>query len=259
MNNPASPPVERRGRNVPAWSWSLIGLRLAALLLALTVCCALYYLCAAFVSRNPVPRRFLGTAALISGVRVRTSGTPAAAHTFFLANHVSWLDILALAGQTGTAFVAHDGLAAIGPLRWLCELNDTVFIARHDRNSIAAQVKQVRAAMNETGGLTIFPEGTTSDGTGLLPFKSSLLSALEADADHFPVQPVALDYGPQAASIAWVGSETGLDNALRILARWRPVDLTITFLPALSAAERANRKTMARAASETIAASLKHP
>ncbi|MFD2135791.1 lysophospholipid acyltransferase family protein [Novosphingobium resinovorum] len=161
------------------------------------------------------------------------------------------MDILAIAGRTGSAFVAHDGLAQIGPLRWLCEMNDTVFVARHERRSVSAQIEQVRAALSDTGALTIFPEGTTSDGTGTLAFKSSLLSAIEGDSD-IPVQPVWLDYGVETRAVAWVGEEPGLDNALAILARWRPVDLTLHFLPPLSSEDRTDRKRMAAAARTAI-------
>ncbi|MEE4450958.1 lysophospholipid acyltransferase family protein [Novosphingobium resinovorum] len=236
---------------IAAWGWPLVALRLLAMLALLVLCVALYYLAAPFSARNPVPRLFLRTLGAISGLRVTTRGPAPAPRTFFLANHVSWLDILAMAGRTGSAFVAHDGLAQIGPLRWLCALNDTVFVARHERRTVAAQVEQVRRALAETGALTIFPEGTTSDGTGTLAFKSSLLSAIEGE-DAIPVQPVWLDYGPGTKDVAWVGDEPGLDNALAILARLRPVDLTIHFLPPLPPEVRDDRKRMAMAAREAI-------
>lgn len=241
------------GRRIAAWGWPLIALRLAAMLALLVVSVALYYVFAPFTARNPVPRCFLRGIGAIAGLRIQVRGARPARRTFFLANHVSWLDILAIAGRTGSAFVAHDGLAQIGPLRWLCELNDTVFVARHERRSVSAQIEQVRAALSDTGALTIFPEGTTSDGTGTLAFKSSLLSAIEGDSD-IPVQPVWLDYGPETRAVAWVGEEPGLDNALAILARWRPVDLTVYFLPPLSAEDRADRKRMAAAARTAIEA-----
>lgn len=252
MSEAASHPETIRGRNVAPLGWPLIALRLVLMLAAVLFCVPLYYLLAPLAARNPVPRWFLRAITLIAGVRVRVVGRPPAGHAFFLANHVSWLDIPAIAGATGSAFIAHDGLAAFGPLRWLCSLNDTVFIARHDRRSVAAQVEQVRSALRETGALTIFPEGTTSDGIELLPFKSSLLSALDADAEHIPVQPVWLDYGKDIGDIAWVGQEPGLDNALRILARWRPIGLAITFLSPLAESERTNRKAVAGAARHAI-------
>jgi 1-acyl-sn-glycerol-3-phosphate acyltransferase len=237
---------------VPAWAWPLVALRLTGLLALLLLCVPLYYALAPFTRRNPAPRLFLRGVAAIAGVRLRTRGTLSSRRSFIVANHVSWIDIPALAGTTGTAFVAHDGLAQIGPLRWLCALNDTVFVARHERRSVAAQVAQVRQALGESGTLTIFAEGTTSDGSGTLPFKSSLLSALEGEAQSVAVQPVWLDYGSDARRIAWVGDEPGLDNALRILARPGGVDLTIHFLPPLEAHERADRKVMATAARAAI-------
>lgn len=240
-------------RRIALWGWPLVVLRLLSMAALLALCVPLHYLSVPFSTRRPIPRRFLQGVGFIAGLRVRTRGARPARHTFFLANHVTWLDILGLAGSTGTAFVAHDGLAQIGPLRWLCRLNDTVFVARHDRRSVAAQVAQVRTALADTGALTIFPEGTTSDGTGTLAFKSSLLSAMEGDFD-IPVQPVWLDYGPETRRVAWVGEEPGLDNALAILARVRPVDLTIHFLPPLSPEDRADRKRMATAARTAIEA-----
>lgn len=252
MNGTTSPWGNARARIVAPWAWPLIALRLLLLLIALLICAPLYYILVPFTPRNPVPRWFLRAVTAIAGVSIRVDGIPPAKHAFFLANHVSWLDIPAVAGVTGSAFVAHDGLAAFGPLRWLCSLNDTVFIARHDRRSVAAQIGQVRAALLETGALTIFPEGTTSSGATLLPFKSSLLSALEAGMEHIPIQPVWLDYGEDVSLVAWVGEETGLNNALRILSRWRRIKLVVRFLPPLEESERVNRKTIARAARNSI-------
>lgn len=229
-----------------------IALRVSTMLLWLCVCVPLYYLWRILRRRNPWPRRFLGGIAWIAGVDIRIEGAATPPGTLVLANHVSWIDIPALAAACGSAFVAHDGLASIGPLRWLCDMNDTVFIARHDRTSIARQVDDVRAAMRGNGALTIFPEGTTSDGAAMLPFKSSLLAALDPLPEGLVVQPVWLDYGAETAEIAWVGAEPGLDNFLRLVARARPIDLTVHFLPPLAGEALTNRKTIAAAAQAAI-------
>lgn len=239
------------------FGWPLVAVRVAALLGSALLCVPLYYFLTPFTSSNPAPRLFLRLVTAIAGVRLRQTGQKPAPRTFFVGNHVSWLDVPAIAGLTGCAFVAHDGLASIGPLRWLCSLNDTVFIARHDRRSVTAQVEQVREALRETGALAIFPEGTTADGNRLLPFKSSLLSAIDADSEHVPVQPIWLDYGPEVRDLAWVGDEPGLANALRILARWRPIPLTIHFLAPLEGEARADRKAIARAAHDSIEAAMR--
>ncbi|GGD95214.1 1-acyl-sn-glycerol-3-phosphate acyltransferase [Tsuneonella deserti] len=237
-----------------ALAWPLIGFRLLLMAIMLAVCTPLHFLWRALGLGRWWPRVFLSSIGLVAGLHLRVKGTPAKG-ALLLANHVSWLDIPALSQVTGSAFVAHDGLAAFPLLKWLCEMNETVFIARHDRKSIAAQVQQVRTAMDQRGSLTLFPEGTTSDGTGLLPFKSALLSALHPLPPGAVVQPVLLDY-EEAPGIAWVGDEHGLDNFKRILGRLRPLRLTLHFLDPLQGADLADRKSVSAAARARIAAEM---
>ena len=202
--------------------------------------------------RDWVPPLFLGAMGRIAGVRVRTEGAPRPG-ALLLANHVSWLDILALAGTSRAIFVAHSGLTAHGALKWLCDQNDTVFVTRERRASVTSQVEQVRAALGERP-LAIFPEGTTSDGRVMLPFKSSLLSAVEPLAGEVPIQPVALDYA-DATQIAWFEGEPGMVNVNKILSRKR-VELTIRYLEPLAGGALTNRKTMTAAAQQAIAGAL---
>jgi 1-acyl-sn-glycerol-3-phosphate acyltransferase len=200
-------------------------------------------------ARNLVPPVFLGAMGRVAGLRVRTVGEPLKG-ALYLANHESWLDILALAGRTEAIFVGHSGLADSAFIRWLAAQNKTVFITRHQRGSVARQVEQVRAALSERP-VVIFPEGTTNDGTGLLPFRSSLLAAVEPLAHEVPVQPVALDF-KDVREVGWFGDEPGLANVLRVLKRRGRIDLTIRFLPALSGEALADRKAMTAAARAAI-------
>jgi len=202
--------------------------------------------------RDIMPPLFLAVMGRAAGLKVSTEGEPRPG-ALLLANHVSWLDILALAGTTRAIFVAHSGLTGHGGLKWLCDQNDTVFVTRHQRGSVADQVEQVRAALGERP-VVIFPEGTTSDGTAMLPFKSSLLSAVEPLADEVPIQPVALDY-KDAGEVAWFGDEPGLVNVRKILSR-RKVELTLRFLEPLAGEALTNRKTMTAAAQAAIAQAL---
>lgn len=207
-------------------------------------------------AHNPWPRRFLGGAAPLLGIRVRTTGQRAEGTVLLLANHVSWIDIVALGAATGSAFVGHDGLAAVPLVRWFARLNDTVFIARHDRAGVAEQVEQLRTALAEMGTVCLFPEGTTADGKSLLPFKSSLLGALEPLPAGVVIQPVRLDFGDEVPGIAWIGEESGLANFRRVVARARPITVTVQFLPPLAGAALANRKTITAAARDAIAAAM---
>jgi len=231
-----------------------VGARIAATVVWLLMCLLLYTLALPFRRANPVPRVFLAGLLPIAGVRLVVIGEPVQARTFLIANHASWLDIPALAGAAGSAFVAHDGLAGHPVMRFLCRLNRTVFVARHDRASVAAQIRQVRAALADDGVLTVFPEGTTGDGRTLLPFKSSLLAAIAGSDTEVTVRPARIDYGADSGEIAWFGDEPGLANVLRIFARRHPFAVCVHLLPPLSAEERADRKSIAAAARAAIEA-----
>jgi len=201
-----------------------------------------------------VPPTYLAGLGWIAGLQLAVEGKPRR-HALLLANHLSWLDILALAAASRTAFVGHIGLAGNPGLKWMCEQNGTLFITRDRRHTVAEQVAQIRGGLGKRR-LTIFPEGTTGDGRELLPFKSALLSAVGDLPAGIPVQPVALVYD-DAQGIAWVGAEPGLRNAFRILARTRPVHLHLRFLPPLTGAALAGRKAMAAAAREAISGELR--
>jgi 1-acyl-sn-glycerol-3-phosphate acyltransferase len=206
-----------------------------------------------FGSRDIIPPLFLAIVARIVGVRIRVVGEPLK-HALLLGNHVSWLDILVMGGTSRSAFVAHSGLSEHPFLAWLCLQNETLFITRDQRGTVAEQVEQVIERLGHRR-LAIFPEATTGDGRSLLPFRSSLLSAIERLPHDITVQPFALDF-EEVENIAWAGEEPGLANFRKILARTKPVYLTIRFLDPLEGEELANRKTMAAAAQQRIAAAL---
>jgi len=245
----STPPADRIG----AAGWTRLIARAFALVVFLLACLLLYALAAPLPGRNPMARVFLSGVLRIVGGRITITGKPATAPSVLLANHLSWIDIPALASATGTAFVAHAGLAEHPIMRFLCELNRTVFIARNDRASVAAQVDQVRDGLHESGVLTLFPEGTTGDGPQLLPFKSSLLAAVEQSAVDVTIRPVWIDYGDLTSQFAWIGDEPGLENAKRILARAGHFTVTAHLLPALTPEDRRDRKAIAAAAHAAIA------
>lgn len=202
--------------------------------------------------RDLVPPAFLGTLGRLCGLRVQVEGAVAQGPVLLVGNHVSWLDVLALGGAAQAAFAAQGGLAGHRLMRWLCRQNDTVFLTRDRRTSVAEQVAQLRSALARRPRLVLFPEGTTGPGHGLLPFKSALLEV--AAAGKVAVQPVALVYA-DAPAIAW-GNEPGLANAGRLLGRAERICLTIRYLDPLAGSALASRKAMAQAAQEAIGRAL---
>ena len=172
-------------------------------------------------------------------------GRPLPSHVLFLANHVSWLDILALAGASGTAFVSKDDVAGWPVIGWAARLNNTVFIARTDRRQVRGQADALREALASGQPVALFPEGTTDGGAEVLPFRASLLASLFPPMPGVKAQPVALDFGPLAEDIAWVGEESARDNALRILSRRGTIPVTLHFLGPLDPSEAGDRKVLA--------------
>lgn len=225
----------------------LVAIRLAAIIVWLLACIPAYFVAKPFSRHNPLPRAFLAGICRIFGVRITARGGPCGPRRIMLANHVSWLDIPVIAASTGTAFVAHDGLTGSPLLKWLCDMNDTVFVARTRRSTVATQVTQVRTALDTSAILTLFPEGTTGDGASLLPLKSSLLSAIAPPPPGISVQPVFLEYGKATQEIAWVGDEPGLNNFFKILGRRQSITATVHFLPPLTGHTLTDRKAMAEA------------
>ena len=230
--------------------------RIAAMAAALLLAMPLHGLWRLFRLPSPWPRLFLGSIGRIAGARATIVGTPLRRDAFFVANHQSWLDIPVLAGVTGTAFIAKGELAGVPLIGWLCRLNHTIFVDRGNRSAIATQIAEVKAALDSGWSVAIFPEGTTGDGTALLPFKAPLLSALDPAPPRVRVQPVWIDYGPTAAEIAWIGAETGLANVRRVLAGADDLPVTLHFLEPFDPAVIGNRKAVAAEARRRIEAAI---
>lgn len=225
--------------------------RIAALILLFAVCAPLHIVSKALSGSSGWPRRFLASAAWLCGARVRTVGGPIAGHTLLVCNHISWLDIPVLAGATGCAFVSKAELGH--PLIcWMADQNHTLYVEREKRGETARQAQAVARKLEEPQPLAIFPEGTTGPGTHLLPFRSALFEAVAPLPPGVSVRPVAVDYGA-ASEIGWY-DERGKDNVLRILARKRPIPVTVRILDPLPPID--DRKALARAAREAILAEL---
>jgi 1-acyl-sn-glycerol-3-phosphate acyltransferase len=109
---------------------------------------------------------------------------------------------------------------------------------------VAEQINALREALFDNWSVTVFPEGTTTDGQSLLPFKTSMLSVLEPPPPGVLVQPVILDYGAVAEWIGWIGEESGVNNAKRVLSRRGTFRLKVHFLEPFSPEDFRGRKAI---------------
>jgi 1-acyl-sn-glycerol-3-phosphate acyltransferase len=236
--------------------WTRLWLRVAGMVAFLIFAVPLHYLLRLFRLPSPMPKFFLGWVAWIVGARIKRVGVPLKRDVFYISNHLSWIDILALGGTSGTAFVAKAEIESSPLVGWLAGLNRTVYVKRENRLGVAEQINQLRDALAENWAITVFPEGTTTDGHSLLPFKTPMLRVLEPPPPGVMVQPVLLDYGKVAEEIAWIGEETGISNAKRMLARSGGFRLRVTFLEPFHPRDFPGRKAIAAESRRRIEAAL---
>jgi 1-acyl-sn-glycerol-3-phosphate acyltransferase len=233
-----------------------IAWRFAQMLFALLACLPGHFLWRLFGRRSPWPRLFLGWIGWIAGARIRCDGIPIRSRVLFVSNHVSWLDIMIVAGATGAAFVSRDDVARWPLFGWLARLNNTIFVARASRGTVHDQAAALRDALQSGQPVALFPEGTTEGGVDVLPFRASLLAAVVPAPDEVKLQPLAIDYGDAAHDIAWTGDEAAATNAGRLLARRGTLPVALHFLEPIDPTEVADRKALAALARERIVARL---
>lgn len=217
---------------------------------------------------RPLRRAWCAAVGRLLGVRVRHEGRPfAACPTLFVANHVSYLDIVVLGGLLDATFVAKAEIRSWPLFGTLARLTGTLFVRRHWREALA-QRNAMAARMRAGESFILFAEGTSTDGLGIRPLKTSLLSVAEPRVLDCPIaiQPVTLAYVRLADGTpidranchlyAWYGEDEFLPHLGRML-RLDGVELRVVLHePVLSWSVR-SRKTLGRELHAELARGLK--
>ncbi len=173
-------------------------------------------------------------------------------------NHISWIDIYAFLSVAEIRFVAKSEVRSWPLIGWFARNLGTIFVER-DRPRDAIRVgTEIRAALAAGQVVCVFPEGTTTDGSVVLPFSSVLLNAaVETGAD---VQPVSIAYrrtnGAPCTRMAFTG-DTTLVGSIWALAAGERSTVRLCFLQAMPS-EGAERRALARTAEDAVRASLGH-
>ena len=193
----------------------------------------------------------------VMGLRLQVQGQPMRASGAMVANHASWLDILALNAAARVFFVAKSEVAGWPGIGALARVAGTVFIAR-DRQQAAEQKVLFEARLAAGHRLLFFPEGTSSDGARVLPFKSTLFEAFFAPSlrARMHIQPVSVIYTAPSGQDArlygwWGGMEFGAHFA-QILSQTRRGSVRLIFHPALALRDMPDRKALARACESAV-------
>ena len=167
------------------------------------------------------------------GIALEVRGAARAGPVLFTANHISWLDILAINAVHPARFVSKADVRHWPVLGWMVACGGTLFIERERKRDALRVVHQVAEALKAGETLAVFPEGTTSDGRGLLPFHANLLQA--AISTETPVQAIALRYAdataPVSLAAAYIG-DTTLAQSLRAVLFADRLRVRVELLPA---------------------------
>jgi 1-acyl-sn-glycerol-3-phosphate acyltransferase len=214
-----------------------------------------------------IPHLFHRVLCALAGVRIhevgkRTAETP----VLILSNHVSWLDICVIGARAPVVFVAKSEVAQWPVFGWLARLQRTIFIERERRQKTGASAREIGDRMLSGDAVVLFAEGTSSDGTRVLPFRSALIGAVHhalADSTHhdkITVQPMSLAYvgfgglpvgRALRENVAWYGDIDLIPHFIGIFAAGA-VDVTVTWGEATAYDITANRKIIARDAERAV-------
>ncbi|MBU2993349.1 lysophospholipid acyltransferase family protein [Octadecabacter sp. 1_MG-2023] len=195
------------------------------------------------------------------GIRYRRIGAPMTGAGAVVANHSSWLDIFALNAAKRIYFVSKAEVAGWPGIGWLARATGTVFIAR-DRRQAASQVDVFRTRLSHGHKLLFFPEGTSTDGLQVLPFKPTLFAAFYDDAlrDTLSIQPVTVVYqapdGEDARLYGWWGDMDFGPHLLHTLAQSPQGAVTVVYHDPVRVADFENRKALAAYLEERVRGGL---
>jgi len=179
--------------------------------------------------------------------------------TLFLPNHTSWLDILVLGSVLRASFVSKSEVGQWPVIGFVAKLGRTVFVSRRRSSTVLREAGTMRERLQAGDSLILFAEGTSNDGTRVLPFRSAFLAAA---ADAKAVQPVSLVYdrlgGLPACRrdrplFAWYGDMDIASHFWRI-ARRSGARATVLLHEVADPASLPDRKILTAAVSDVVAA-----
>ena len=195
----------------------------------------------------------------ILGIRVKVIGAPpATGPTLIASNHVSWLDIVVLSAVAPLSFIAKREVNTWPFFGALARLQRTVFVHRDRRHATGNSRDEMQDRLKSGDILVLFPEGTSSDGHRVLPFKSSLFGA--AEYPGVVVQPVTVAYsghrnlpmnGRLRPSYAWYGDMDLPPHLWEALATG-PIEVTVICHEPLSLSGELTRKHLAAHAESLV-------
>ena len=253
------------------FAWALlVAIVMLLLLLPLQLLALLVERLGWSVPAQHVPVLFHRTLLALGGVRLKLDGKIDPNRPLLLvANHLSWLDIVVFGAVGPVSFVAKAEMKGWPIFGSLARLQRTVFVKREERRNSHQQANEIAERLTAREIMVLFPEGTTTDGNMMAPFKTSLFEAAKIALKQSPVetalvQPASINYThlhglpicrAERPHVSWPG-EIGLGESLIPIFQQGALDVTITLGEPILLDEATHRKTVARDALESIRSML---
>lgn len=243
--------------------WTLVAMAIQSLLLLIPGRTGLG------TAKRAFPRFYWTSLCWLIDLKVRTIGAPAhrtadGRPVIYVCNHTSWLDVLVLGAQLDACFIAKTEVGTWPLIGWIARLGRTAFTSRQ-RTRTAGERDAMRERLHAGDSLILFPEGTSSDGSRVMPFRSAFLSLAEAPtgaANRPPlVQPVSLVFDRLAgmpvgrsnrAVFAWYGDMDLASHAWPLL-QMTDMGATMLLHAPMNPEAFASRKALTAATYRTVA------
>lgn len=196
------------------------------------------------------------------GIGFRSEGTPMLEPGAVVSNHCSWLDIFSLNARKRVYFVSKSEVSKWPGIGWLARATGTVFIDR-DPKQARAQKQIFEDRLLAGHKLLFFPEGTSTDGLRIIPFKSTLFAAFFTDAlrDKLYIQPATLSYsapdGTDPRLYGWWGDMDFAPHLLQTLAAVPQGIVTVKYHAPLKVSDFESRKDLAAACEKVVRSGLR--
>ena len=227
-----------------------------SILILLSIPLQLFLNLLGFQLKKIYPLFFYRLIKIITGINInfdQSSFDNKKSGVLYIANHVSWFDIICLGTLLNARFFAKKEVSQMGIFGLLARLSNTFFIDNESKNKIIEYNQLIQNKLMLGENFIIFPEGTTSDGNGIKEFKSSMLECVFDKEKQISIQPISICYSklnniPMGIylrrNIAWVG-DTSMVEAMVNFLKSGSITVEIIFHQLLTTANFENRKELA--------------
>ena len=181
-------------------------------------------------------------------------------HYLFVGNHLGMLDVLIIAAKCPTLFITSVEMRDTPGLGLLSEAGGCLYTERRDRTNIRNEMLEIRQALEQGFNVTLYPEGTSTNGQGMLPLKKTLMTA--AAGTGVPIKPMVLNYrkvngqpmsGKWRDYLCWYGDLTFWDSLFNIFTLDR-IDADLEFLEEVVVKTEEERREVAQRIQDAMVA-----